>query len=661
VVYAFDADDQRPDSVVGGESARAVWRTVIGTPHTGDICGETDPPVVGVTSTPVIDVQAGRMYVVARDQNGASGMGVDKIHVLDIATGADLLGTIVNATTKLKGKTVRFNAACQRQRPGLLLQNGNVYLGYGTYTCDASCPKNEPYRGWIIGYRASDFKPVGAFTNSADSSEGGMGVWASGNGLAGSDDGQSIFYETGNDIGGVGLAYNGDAFIKLTSTAMSLGPAVRFQPGNAADLRIGDTDLGSGGPMLLPGGKLVGGGKDGRFFVLPQSDLTTGATAFQAFYNSFHWGPGAYPYNAPAVYATVCPLDSPIGHVANQDQHCWIDTTLYPKGESYGPNIHGGPVYWQIDDTHGRVYKMSEKDYLKAFAYNQTSGTLSTVPSAVAAVRPGHDGMPGGFSSVSASGRANGIVWTVVQQLDGQWGPASPAILYAFDATNLHTLWSNAGEDEAAFAKFNSPTIADGRVFLPSVGHFQVYGLLNGGKKIRWPFNGSSLADAIKLRWLNGGGAAGTLGKPIDSRMRVTIDEAGSAGANDRLPSPTGANVRVPSGHLDFAQDVVGGGYGNISVPASVKIVVPMCSKPETQRKQRIESSIYASPRTGVHIVRGEIRRVFAAQGGVKRFGFPVSDEIPTPDGFGLMTTFERAALVWYPGREVRIHERVGR
>jgi hypothetical protein len=648
VVYAFDADDQRPDSVVVGESARAVWRTVIGAPHVGDICGETDPPVVGVTSTPVIDVQAGRMYVVARDQNGTTAMGVDRIHALDIATGADLKSRTVAATTTVNGKTVRFNAACQRQRPGLLLQNGNVYLGYGTYTCDAYCPNNEPYRGWVIGFRSSDFAPVGAFTNSTDSAQGGMGVWASGNGLAGSDDGQSLFYETGNDIGGTGLAPNGDAFIKLASNATSLSFAARFQPANATDLRVGDTDLGSGGPMLLPGGKLVGGGKDGRFFVLPQSDLATGATAFQAFYNSFHWGPGAYPYNAPPVYGTVCPVDAPVGRVANKDQHCWIDTTLYAKGESYGPNIHGGPVYRQIDDTHGTVYKMSEKDYLKAFAYDQASGTLSTTPSAVATVRPGHDGMPGGFSSISASGRTNGIVWTVVQQLDGQWGPASPAILYAFDATNLHTLWSNAGDDEAAFAKFNSPTIADGRVFLPSVGHFQVYGLRTSGTRIHWPLSGISLAEAIKLRWLFSGGVAGTLGKPIDSRLRVVIDEPGSAGAN----------VRVPSGHADFAQDVIGGGYGNISIPASVEIVVPMCTRPETQRKRRIESSIYASPRTGVRIVRGEIRRVFLAQGGVKRFGFPVTDEVPTPDGFGLMTTFERATLVWYPGREVRAVDR---
>jgi hypothetical protein len=638
VVYAFDADDTSADVVSGGESTKAVWRTVIGTPHVGDICAETDPPVVGITSTPVIDVVAGRMYVVARDQRGDGGMGVDVLHALDIATGADLRHVIVTANATIGKMTVAFQPACQRQRPGLLLQNGNVYLGYGTYSCDAGCP-DSPYRGWVIGFRASDFAPAGAFTNSLAPAEGGMGVWASGNGLAGSDDGTAIFYETGNDIGGSGLLANGDAFIKLTSAPTALSFAARFQPANANDLRVGDTDLGSGGPMLLPGGKLVGGGKDGAFYVLPQSNLTTGATSFQAFYNSFHYGPAPYPYNSPPVYATECPLDDPVGHVANQDQHCWINPSLYPAGESYGPNIHGGPVYWGTDATHGLVYKMAEKDYLKAFAYDVSSGTLNPVPAAVAPVRPGHDGMPGGFSSVSASGAANGIVWTVVQQADGQWGPATPAILYAFDARTLAVLWSNAGEDEAAFAKFNSPTIADGRVFLPSVGHFQVYGLHRRVPPwLHKDLRGLSLAAAIRRRWLFTGAAAGTLGEPLGKLQRDAAPGRHDAGA-----------------HMDFVQDVVGGGYGNISLPPDVRVVIPMCSEPETQQAMRIVSTVYASPKTGARIVRGEIRRVFLAQGGVRRFGFPLTDEVPTPDGFGLMTRFENGTLVWYPGKEVAI------
>ena len=297
IVYAFDADDVSADTTtsVNGydnngnlvplpESTKWLWRASLGTPHVGDICGETVPPIVGITSAPVIDVSAGVMYVVARDQHDEHGMGHDYLHALDIETGHDLRNRQVKATDPVHGFV--FNDACQRQRPALLLQNGVVYLGYGTYTCDAACSSTEPYRGWILGFRATDFAPAGAFTNSQSYGEGGMGVWASGNGLAGSDDG-SIFYQTGNDINS-SLAVLGDSFVKLHGDGKTLSMTSHYQPPAADDYRAGDTDLGAGGPMLLPNGKLIGGGKDGMFFTLSQSDLSSKPASFQAFFNTFH-------------------------------------------------------------------------------------------------------------------------------------------------------------------------------------------------------------------------------------------------------------------------------------------------------------------------------------------------------------------------------------
>lgn len=625
MVYAFDADDLSADTVIGGESTKKLWRRSLGTPHTGDICEETDPPVVGITSTPVIDVSAGIMYVVARDQHGGVGFGNDYLHAIDIENGADLRSKQVGGSATVGGSAVTFDPSCQRQRPGLLLLNGVVYLGYGTYDCDKYCPANTPYRGWIIGYRASDFSSAGIFTNSQAANEGGMGVWASGNGLAATDDG-SVFYETGNDIGGSRLTAYGDSFMKLKSDGTSLAVSSHYQPVDANMLRIGDTDLGSGGPMLLPAGKLVGGGKDGSFFVLSQSNLAAAPVNFQAFYNTFHVGPTPYPYNAPPVWPSPCTPAPAVGGVANPDQPCYIDPSFYPKGEAYGPNIHGGTIFWQTDASHGYIYKMSEKDYLKAFSYDLVTGTVNPAATLVASVRPAHDGMPGGFSSLSANKALNGIVWTVVQQLDGQWGPASPALLYAFDATNLHTLWNNGtAGNQVAFAKFNSPTIADAKVFLPSVGLFQVYGLSPTfpHKIIDLPYY-----QAIVRRWLNTGGLAGTLGRPTTQFLR---DEFGGV-------------------RQDFTNLIVAGGYGNISVPPWVKIARPMCRNPETQGRVRVESSIYFTRKTGPHFVRGEIRRLFLELGGPKRFGFPLSDEVSTPDGSGLMTRFEHATISWYPG-----------
>ncbi|HTD35667.1 MAG TPA: hypothetical protein VK665_18600 [Candidatus Elarobacter sp.] len=633
VVYAFDADDTSPDTVgPNGDSSKAIWRTVLGTPHHGDICDETNPAVVGVTSTPVIDVSAGRIYVVARDdKNGSDGLGNDYLHALDITTGTDVVPAVkVSASFGSGDQVQRFNAACQRQRPGLLLLNGNVYLGYGTYSCDDSSRCNGPlYRGWVIGYHGTDLTPAGAFSVALTPAEGMMGIWASGNGLAGSADG-SIFLETGNDpntgSGGPVLA-NADSFVKLKAGTSSLSFAARFQPSTAKTLQVGDTDLGAGGPMLLPGGKVIGGGKDGSFFVLPQSDLQTGTTSFQAFYNTFHVGPTPYPYNTPIAWPTQCPPGASVFGVAYQDQPCSVPPSWYINGESFGPNIHAGPVYWQTDATHGMIYKMPEKDYLKAFAYDVSTGTVNPTPAFVATVRPAHDGMPGGFSSVSANGTSNGIVWTVVQQLNSMMGPPTPALLYAFDATNLHVIWHNDAT-AVPFAKFNAPTIADGRVFLPSFNLFQVYGLVpKGMKKMIAP---NEPVSAIAYRWRHLGGAQGMLGRAAE---KVTRDDAAGS-------------------HMDFTSAIAGGGYGIVSVPVGTRILRPMCDESKHPNAMTtVVSSIYASPRTGAHYVRGEIRRVYLAQGGVKRFGYPLTDEIAAPDGFGLETRFERGTIRWHANK----------
>jgi len=175
--------------------------------------------------------------------------------MLNIETGADSKNVKVGGTDPVHG--IVFDPSVQRQRAALLLQNGIVYLGYGTYSCDQG-----NYHGWVMGYHASDLTPAGVFTTAQGTNELGSGIWASGNGLAGTDDG-SIFFQTGNDLpANSPLAMLGDSFVKLHGDGSSLTLSAHYQPAAAQNYKAGDTDLGAGGPMLLPGGNLIGGGKD---------------------------------------------------------------------------------------------------------------------------------------------------------------------------------------------------------------------------------------------------------------------------------------------------------------------------------------------------------------------------------------------------------------
>jgi hypothetical protein len=81
----------------------------------------------------------------------------------------------------------------------------------------------------------------------------------------------------------------------------------------------------------------------------------------------------------------------------------------------------------------------------------------------------------------SAAGAANAIVWA----LDNFGYRNAPAVLYAYDASNLGTVLYRSNQAPAArdvpgnAVKFSTPTVADGRVFVPGANSVTVYGLLS--------------------------------------------------------------------------------------------------------------------------------------------------------------------------------------
>ncbi|GIF13461.1 LGFP repeat-containing protein [Actinoplanes teichomyceticus] len=58
---------------------------------------------------------------------------------------------------------------------------------------------------------------------------------------------------------------------------------------------------------------------------------------------------------------------------------------------------------------------------------------------------------------------------------------------------------------------------------------------------------------------------------------------------------------------------------------------------------------IYWHPRTGAHIVWGAIRDKWTQYGRERGYGFPLTDELTTPDGVGRYNHFERGSIYWTP------------
>ena len=626
-VYAFDVDESNTNPAAGLVFSRQLQPT-----GPSGVCGETPSHVVGITATPVIDPSTNSMYVVARSANNHQYY----LHSLDITNNfQDKLTPVQIGGADSHGIT--FNAECERNRPGLLLQNGNVYVAFATFSCDAGCPNNVPYHGWVIGYNAANFGRTGVFCTSPES--GGAGIWQSGNGLVG--DGDSIYFETGNGSGPLG-----DAFVRLTANP-NLSFAHSFQPSDAAQLNIGDTDLGSGGPMFLPGGRIIGGGKQGRYYVL--DSVTMALTqdpnptppghfdGFQAFTDTYHHNPSAPPC-ASLPPAAGCDRWSVPG--------CYIDPERYQNGEQCGPNIHAGPVYWPTANlNYGLLYQFAEKDYLKAFRFDKNTNRVDETPFLTSNVRT-IEGMPGGFSSLSANLDHDAVLWVSYPLGDGQWNNV-PSRLAAFDATTLQRLWFDDGG--YLFAKFTPPTIADGLVFRATASNkIVVYGV---PRRLWWRRPLAFLKSLVATK-VPPNPPDPENGAAIDAKYKLFGGRAGLLREALGEPRPLENN---PGGYYqDYRGHVFGLPASTISIKPKPGFVMPACSQPHAGEGMDFEASIYWTKKTGAHLIAGEIRDWWLKLGGPKSsLGYPISDEGPTEDGVGRVSEFEHGKVFWTPNKGI--------
>jgi hypothetical protein len=384
-------------------------------------------PVVGITATPVIDPQTRTMYVLARTKTGKTKSDFhyqQSLHALDITTGAERTGSPVEIKASVKnrsGAEVAFDPLIENARSALLLTNGSVYLSWGS-SCDVG-----DYHGWLMAYDAHDLHQQGVFNTSPDSKESGF--WAGDTGPA-ADESGNVFIATGNGKfdANDGNDY-GDTLLKLNTANGKIMVRDYFTPSDQNELNAKDSDLGSGGPVLLP--------------------------------------------NQAGAHAHVALIAGKGGtlYLINRDQmgkYQPADASL--QALKLGGGVYGAPAYW-----NQHVYVFANNDVLKDFALHD--GKLELAHSWHSAPFD-----PGATTVVSANGNKDGIVWTVSTR---PWliFPESLAILHAYDAADVtHELYNsdeNSDRDRAGISlRFTIPTIANGRVYLGARSELDVYGLL---------------------------------------------------------------------------------------------------------------------------------------------------------------------------------------
>jgi len=434
-VYAFDADSPSclqlwKTSFLGTNVTTMSWQDTVN--GTNDVF-----PEIGITSTPVIDAVTKTIYVSAKTKetigtgcSAGSPCYVNRLHALDITTGAE----------KFSGPVVisapNFDTLRHFNRPALLLNNGTVYVGFGSHGDGCN------WQGWLFGYNAATLAQTFVWSTSNPSGCNGAAIWHSGAGPA-ADASGNVYVTTGNG------SYNGTT--NFSESALKLSPTGSlldwFTPFNRSVLDANDIDMGSAGILILPDSVAsaahphlaLATGKIAILYLLDISQPAPGQTKM-----------GKFNSGSNLDVQEVIPVPPP-------------NTTQLDGG------IYGLPAYW-----NGNIYSTGQSFPLSQFTIS--NGVIAT-PQLVNSTNtfPPRGAIP----AVSASGTTNGVVW--ILDLSG-WTGTGSAVLYAYDATNVaNMLYSSPASGTGAAGpavKFTLPTVANGKVYVGGQTTVTVFGLL---------------------------------------------------------------------------------------------------------------------------------------------------------------------------------------
>lgn len=393
-VYAFNAD---------APGSSPLWSLGLGTPFASGDTNYYDGNI-GITSTPVIDTDIQVLYFVSDNSSGSY-----TLHAVKLSDGTDFHSAVTISGT-VSGVT--FDPTMHGQRPALLLLSQTVYVAFGSFADVGT------WYGWIFAYNRGSLAKTASFLTTPSANE--ASIWMSGGGL--SSDGTNIWGVTANDSEACSPVNYSESFLSFSP---SLSVIDYMTPSNCATLDTTDQDLGSS-RAVIAGSFVMGGGKDGRFWVLNKGAM------------------GSNQGSGPPIAQVWTPSPSKI-----YDGFVVANSTLFL---SSGFKTTAEPI--------------------QAFSCPTTCTTAAMWQTA------SHFTYSGLSYSSNGATSGTGIVWAATTTGNADV-TAQAGTFYALNADTGAILFSDSGMEN--LAKFNRPTVVNGRVYLPafsgSDGVINVYGL----------------------------------------------------------------------------------------------------------------------------------------------------------------------------------------
>jgi hypothetical protein len=403
------------DKVYGLNAAtgKIAWRYSVGaparvaiidkTPTLAPGCGDINP--LGITGTPVIDAAAHEVLVAAEVQDHPGRPRWQNIRHVMVAlkfTATSVRRAWQRPIDPPGARRHAYYIPAEQQRSALTLSRGRVYTEFGGLFGD--CGK---YQGYVVSVAASGRGRLRSW-RVPTVREGA--IWAT-DGAATNARGE-LFVATGNSNNDSGRFDYGDAVIGLS-------PGLRidgyFAPRDWARRNADDLDLGSGGPILLPGSRLVF--ESGKPAV---SGVSTGFLLSQSRLGRV---------GHPRFSGTVCPGGG------------------YVFGAEAAERLRkGGPVYLYVPCSGGTValrvsYGLHPR-FTRAWAAHGPNGTPII---------------------------AGGLVWALATGADGGGGPSD---LYGMRPLTGRVV---VREQVRPVEHFATPGAGDGMIFVATAAGVQAF------------------------------------------------------------------------------------------------------------------------------------------------------------------------------------------
>jgi outer membrane protein assembly factor BamB len=325
-----------------GSAASTSFVQAIG--QIGTDCGIA--PSMGITSTPVIDASLSPPEIFVSAEEASTTAVSHHLLALDLDTGSIISDQVIDPPSVSTDGIARL-----LQRPALALDDGRVLIGFGSLS---DC---GTYNGWLLG--ASETDPDTAPTFYELPSQSAGTIWAS-SGPAVDPATGHIYVATGNSSAMCGQPFDdGNAVIEFSP---SLEPLSVFAPSDWCQRNAQDLDLGSAGPLILPGGEIFQLGKNGANglpsgFLLNESNL--GGIGGQQFSGPACFSDGGQAYYAGRIYASCTyATDVVLDYTSGPEPSFALDTGWNPPTGANSPPIIAGGLVWVLDTNQGILYAL---------------------------------------------------------------------------------------------------------------------------------------------------------------------------------------------------------------------------------------------------------------------------------------------------------------